>query len=100
MRPFYSITTENGVAFMDIIEINSNDSTIVNFFVPPEDRWKGIGSELMRMVTTDADRDGVVLRLVAKSLGEMSQERLKRFYQKFGFQRKRRTKIMIRQNKK
>ncbi len=54
-------------------------------YVPPGRRDLGLGSQLMRHVLRDADREGVRLGLEARACAEVSQEALEAWYGRLGF---------------
>lgn len=57
--------------------------------VPPDFRGRGIGSGLIRHILVLADSLGKNVRVSARPLGSMSEERLQRlvtYYRRFGFE--------------
>ncbi|MFE7463084.1 GNAT family N-acetyltransferase [Streptomyces sp. NPDC057499] len=54
--------------------------------VPRGMRGQGVGSRVMTLLVTEADRQGVTMALTpTRGLGATSLDRLRRFYRRFGF---------------
>lgn len=94
MKPFYSIETDNGIAFADVVPISDHNYSIVNLLIPYQERGKGIGSHIMQSIISDADNEKATLHLIARPYG--TDNNLKKFYQRFGFASKRGSNIMLR----
>jgi GNAT superfamily N-acetyltransferase len=58
---------------------------LTHLFVLPESRKQGLATTLMNMVCYEADKARIVLMLTPKSTGAMTDKRLIKFYEQFGF---------------
>ena len=55
-------------------------------WVDVNERRKGLGRRMMKLVCDEADRERVVLKLIAATCGGMTNEQLKAWYKRFGFE--------------
>ncbi|MFD8886425.1 GNAT family N-acetyltransferase [Streptomyces erythrochromogenes] len=87
MKPVYVL--RGGLASVSLIPGSCTDHpTVVTEVVVREGfRGRGLGSEILRAVCSDADAEGVVLLLsVDPSPGGLSYEELGKWYSRHGFQ--------------
>ena len=101
MKKYYDTRIDGELAFLDVEKIDEKTFSIANFIVPHEFRGKGVGSKLLNEAISDADKECVTLTLTARPYATDNKEeleKLKSFYEKFGFERKRGSNIMIRES--
>lgn len=72
--------------YVNLSRIGRSIYEVTDLSVKFEERFKGVGTELMRQVCRDADKEQVTLRLLASSGdARVSQEQLMKWYSRFGF---------------
>lgn len=86
MKACYSIRLEVGqVAIADLIDHSPFGKIITRINVPYIYRGTGVGSRLLKMITDDADKEGVSLFLEIQPYGEMTYDDLAAWYGRHGF---------------
>jgi hypothetical protein len=93
IRGGYAVTDENGtqIGRVKMSEVNDNVVKIDEVVSEKRGQRTGNGSAIMRMVTDNADKNNVTLTLTPNLIGELkakgfeTPQKLKKFYEKFGF---------------
>lgn len=74
-------------AARDLLALNEpNAAVIIRLFVPPNDRHRGLGAELVRSAFSLLRQRGVRIVYLAANASPGFQEKLVRFYESLGFQ--------------
>lgn len=85
MKPYYILRIGFSAAIADLSEWGNNCYFIHRINVPKNERGKGYGSKLLKMICDEADKENAILMLQIVSSGEMSDEDLTEWYRKYGF---------------
>lgn len=93
IRGGYAVTDESGtqIGRVKMSEVNDNVVKIDEVVSEKRGQRTGNGSAIMRMVTDNADKNNVTLTLTPNLIGELkakgfeTPQKLKKFYEKFGF---------------
>ncbi len=87
MKPMYYRMIRGRAAVSDLVEIESGVFLVTRLNVPKELRKRGIGTSIMNEITSDADKDGIVLKIEPSPYpdSDMSRKQLVNYYKKFGF---------------
>jgi GNAT superfamily N-acetyltransferase len=84
MRQCYAIHFDGHCVARANIMLATNE--LVELWVDQSFRREGLGRRLLKLVCNEADREGVVLKLMAAgSEGAMSTKQLEAWYGRFGF---------------
>jgi ribosomal protein S18 acetylase RimI-like enzyme len=87
MRSVYFDRETRGI--VDLVDTSSwcgsKTFLITRINVPPQYRRRGVATSLLQQVLADADKEGVTLWLEVLSSGDMTDEQLGKWYEKFGF---------------
>lgn len=73
------------VAIADISKIRGRIYELNRINVPAKYRGKRFGSELLKLVCAEADKQKVILRCYSMSSGPLSNEQLDEWYTRHGF---------------
>jgi len=87
MKSCYTLRMPDGhsIAILDLSKVRGRVYEINRINVPERHRGRRYGAALLREVCTEADRCGVLLRLVAMASGGMSAAELEAWYTRHGF---------------
>ena len=107
IRGGYAVTNENGdyIGRVSMSAINDNTVKIDEVVSKDYGQRTGNGSTIMKMVTDVADKNGITLKLMPnlildiKAKGFETADKLKSFYEKFGFVKDSKLATMTRQPK-
>lgn len=89
-----AILSEYGLSELTLTKIKYNFVVLNRIVVA--DRKRGNGTRFMSKLIREADEAGVILALTADaSLGATSENRLKRFYKRFGFKENKGRHVML-----
>jgi GNAT superfamily N-acetyltransferase len=94
-RCFYIIINNMYRAVAEFSKIKNQTYYFNRLFVPPNIRNMGIATKLMKQAIKWADDEHIEILLEINSYGDLTYDRLLKFYQKFGFKFNK-NKILIR----
>lgn len=85
-------------AVADVSQWSNNHYMIDSIVVPPAFRGQGIGSQLLKMICNDADKEGVnlVLQVASDKTSSLDDYELFEWYARYGFQKQNKFILMIR----
>lgn len=103
MKVMYTRLIKEGkfpkLAIADVVELDKKNYLITRLNVPEAHRGKGIGTEILKEITNDADSECSVLLIEPSPYGEKTKTKIKRlikFYEKFDFKFKSKNEYMRR----
>jgi len=76
-----------GLAVLDMCNYETDTYVITRVNVPVLHRRKGIGTDLMNQCIYEADLYQVTLVLTIATSGEMTDDQLRKWYEKLGFKK-------------
>lgn len=88
MKPMYwrDLKPKPAVADVWVVDNKPDTALITRINVPIEHRRKGIGTELLKEIIADADKEGIVLYIEVQASDGPNRDILKRWYMKYGFE--------------
>lgn len=85
MKSMYYRRLSGRPAVADVWVHEPGKALITRINVPLEHRREGIGTELLREIIEDADREGVTLHIEVQASDGPAREALLKWYEKHGF---------------
>lgn len=86
MRSGYYRKFEHGLpAVADVWQYKPDAALITRINVPKGQRQQGIGTDLLKEILADADREGMTLHIEVQASDGPSRKQLRQWYMKYGF---------------